>query len=192
LVIERWPVGPLGVTAEADAYQSGRARTEIRAGETAMLEVALAPITWGTLRVQVADAETGQPLPGARLAIAGTTHAADDQGQITLGSLAAGVHALRASHPAYQEHRLEVTLDRAQVLDQVIALTPVTTGTLTGWVVDAETGEPLADARVTVADEKARSDAGGAFRLDAVTAGVLEVRASAGGYRVAQRTVELA
>ena len=64
---------------------------------------------------------------------------------------------------------------------------PLTTFTLTGRVVDADTGTPLAGAAVNILDGKdaartAVTDAAGSFRLSGLTAGGFTVRVQDAGY----------
>src|SRR5579863_6430476 len=66
----------------------------------------------------------------------------------------------------------------------VLALLPVAAAaaiTITGKVVD-ETGEPVREVRVAVADGAATSDAAGVFRLEVATPGHFQVRAEHEGF----------
>ncbi|WP_412061375.1 TonB-dependent receptor [Rubrivirga sp. IMCC45206] len=64
-------------------------------------------------------------------------------------------------------------------------------GSVTGVVLDADTGAPLAAANVVLPalDRGAVADADGLFRLDAVPAGARTLRASSVGYRDAEQRV---
>jgi Fe(3+) dicitrate transport protein len=67
-------------------------------------------------------------------------------------------------------------------------------GTLSGTVLDARSGAPLADVAVTLVDHplRARSDGQGRFRLTDVPAGTHLVEAGAAGFRTEQRAVAVA
>jgi len=66
-------------------------------------------------------------------------------------------------------------------------LLPASATALAGKVADAESGQPIAGALITVGDEVVRSDARGVFRVDAA-ASLLGVRAA--GYRRAEQAVK--
>jgi outer membrane protein OmpA-like peptidoglycan-associated protein len=192
LVVEKLRTGPLSLTAEADAYQPARGQTGILAGQTATLELALAPITRGTLIVQVTDAETGRPLPEASLVVGGGDYTTDDGGRVAIEPLEAGAHRLRASHPAYHDGSIGFDLARTETLEVVVPLSPVTTGSIAGRVVDAQSGAPIAEARVTAGGRTMQTDPQGAFLFDPVEAGTLDIAASASRYHDARQTLELA
>ncbi len=66
-------------------------------------------------------------------------------------------------------------------------------GEIRGRVVDASSGEPLARARVVVLDprENATTAADGSFKLEALQAGQLTLRAETVGYRVEEKSIQL-
>lgn len=69
-----------------------------------------------------------------------------------------------------------------------------TTGTITGRIIDLQTGETIAKAAVSITGQNklATSDGDGRFRLDGIAPGALELRVSTVGYGLLKRTVDLA
>ncbi|MCL4177657.1 MAG: carboxypeptidase regulatory-like domain-containing protein [Verrucomicrobia bacterium] len=67
----------------------------------------------------------------------------------------------------------------------------LSTGTITGVVTAAGTGQPIANAVVTSFDRQATTDAAGNYTLTNVPAGLAYVTASAAGYESASRFAEI-
>ena len=93
-------------------------------------------------------------------------------------------------------------IDRLQVLASLIcacalqtahAQTPAPTGSITGRIVDLQTGEPLAKATVALGGTaiNATTDQDGHFTLNNVPAGSVELRISTVGYGLLKRRVEV-
>lgn len=61
-------------------------------------------------------------------------------------------------------------------------------GTLAGIITDADTGEPLADVTVSVADQSMITDEQGAYRFEAVPEGLQVVRAEKEGYQPGEKS----
>ncbi|MBI2874761.1 MAG: carboxypeptidase regulatory-like domain-containing protein, partial [Firmicutes bacterium] len=96
------------------------------------------------------------------------------------------------------ESRLLLVTSELQMVEDVIAGwndLPGTapTGTVTGTVVDAETGKPLMDANVSVGGIHTATDFDGRFRWDGVAAGGqrITVHRNLGDYKPAAATVEV-
>jgi iron complex outermembrane receptor protein len=79
----------------------------------------------GTIRGEVTDAESGEPLPGVNVAVVGTQQGAATgaDGQYTIRGLTAGTYTLRASFIGYEEKRIEgVTVEDEETTVVNIAL----------------------------------------------------------------------
>lgn len=147
--------------------------------------------------------ERGSPLPGASVSIErfvaasegggagkrGTKARADDRGEFELGKLQAGTYILTATAEGRPPGRSdEIALaDGEQVRGIRIELGRG--ALLTGRVMDVETGEPIAGARVwldaltlTHRVTPTTTDADGAYQLDGVPEGPFSVAVSAEGY----------
>ena len=80
----------------------------------------------GTLRGRVMDAETGEPIPGANIALEGTTRGAatGEDGRFSLTRLAPERYTLVASFVGYETRRRPVTVEANETITANIALSP--------------------------------------------------------------------
>lgn len=139
--------------------------------------------------VVVSNAETSEPLAGARVQLRGIGFLAgngrtDERGRLSIAGLAPGGYFAAASKPGFlnkESHAVAVSAGDAP-RELRIALTPA--GAVTGRVLDQE-GKPVEHARVGVVPAPvdirsaipAMTDAGGRFRISGLSPGVYRVRA---------------
>ncbi len=158
------------------------------------------------LKGVVVDADSGQPLPNASIALQGpeapSTHS-DDTGAFRLSDLARGHYQIEISRSGYRTLILNTVLDTGDKRDLgAIRLDvratdpdtgePVTTGLIRGQVTDRRSGTPLAGATVALAGgASVVTGSDGRYLLDDVTAGSITVSASAPGYGQAQGQAEV-
>lgn len=107
-------------------------------------------------------------------------------------TLPAGTFTLRAESYGYYPADRSVTVTDGGHTSVVIPLTPIPRGTITGQVTDARTGNPIAGAQVSVAEDlqvaPATTDASGNYSLEVLEgAYTLQVRAT--GYYPASHAV---
>ena len=174
--------GPIRLNATAPLFEPARAAVELARNRTAEVVIEMQPITYGDVVGRVVDADTGKPLPGARISIGEQDILADDSGAFAFRRLEAGDLLLRAQAKRYAPGSLSARLEPAGQLELTIELTPLTHGDVAGRVVDARTGKPLPGARVSIGQQEALADAAGGFVLQQVKAGDLRVAARAEGY----------
>ena len=142
---------------------------------------------------RVLDGATGQPLAGAQVALGRRGVQADPEGLFSL-PLKGGSHRLQASLPGYVTQAFTATVSSEVPLLETDVL--LARRTLSGAVTDAQTGAPVAGARLELAvseAQQAESGPDGTFTVDAVHLGDLWV--SAPGYLpggVSQAEVEAA
>ncbi|HYF94394.1 MAG TPA: S8 family serine peptidase [Symbiobacteriaceae bacterium] len=103
--------------------------------------------------------------------------------------LPAGTYTLRAEAYGYFPADKTITVERDQEVSAIMVLSPIPKGTVTGLVTDARTGDPLAGAAVSVAEDlrvpPVLTGADGRYTLEVLQGTyTLEVRAS-GYYPVA-------
>jgi hypothetical protein len=185
------PPGTVTLSASRSGYVSVGGTASIAAGETLTFSPALAanneppqPST-GRLMGRIVAAGTGAPLSGVILqlngASAGTSSA---MGDFDL-TLAAGSYSLRIALPGYDVVTGSFVITAAtntQVGD--ILLSPQRQNTaISGRVTSAETGQPVAGARVEVVNGiSTTSAADGSYLLDGLTGMTFNLRASATGF----------
>jgi len=154
----------------------------------------LRPITSGFLSGTVTDAATGAPIPKARARVAGSDRllgSTGSDGTYGIVSIPSGTYTVAFSHPEYVpaevsgvsvEDRVESTVD--------VALVPrPRTGGLTGTVVDAITGAPIAGATLShPAGGSSTTDADGSYLLTGLPSGLVRLSIEAPGFPATTRT----
>lgn len=186
------------VVVGMNGFASKTFRAVISAGVTTDLgTVRLAmSVSEMTLTGKVTDAATGAPIPGAEVTIPDIDLAgrADFAGTYAIADIdQAGEFTLKASATGYNGRTFLVRFTPwTHTID--IALTPhVTTGSLTGVVVDAATNEPVQGATLTVLGDEpvsAATDGAGSFTFPSVPQGAQRVTVAGAGY--SQRTLTTA
>jgi hypothetical protein len=176
------------VLETGDKRNLGEIRLDVRGTDPDTGE----PVTTGLIRGQVTDRNSGAPLAGATVTLAGgasVTTGAD--GRYLLDDVTAGSVSVSASAQGYGQAQGQAEVVAGQTLVFSPALEPEPDGdvTVTGTVTAQESGEPIPGAMVTarVGDESksATTDAEGAYRLDELNDGELTVTVSAGGFQSA-------
>lgn len=84
------------------------------------------PVPVGSLEGRVTDIETGNPVDGAAVTIAGHSTQSDAAGAYRLDGLPAGQQSLTATHPDYQIYTADVTISSPGVATLDVALHPGT------------------------------------------------------------------
>lgn len=175
---ERVTAGDVSVNAELFRYRSAQETIRLRRGTEDAVRLALEPITTGTVRGIVRNADGGQPLPGAIVTIGDLSARSNAEGRFEIENVPAGDSPVRASLKLFEPGESTVSLEAAGVADTELRLTPITYGTVSGTVVNAETGEPLENAVVSAGGQSGRTNAVGEFELQRVPAGDISVLAS--------------
>ncbi|MFZ2452060.1 MAG: carboxypeptidase regulatory-like domain-containing protein [Methylovulum miyakonense] len=198
------PAGSYTVTLTASGFLTATAEATVMAGATLTLSPSLTeasgtPPTTTSLFGTVVDADSGQALSGADVAVSGGTlrTVTDADGSFGLTGLQPGTWELDVSLAGYRSAHITLTAP-AGTSDMGMIRLPSLSGTqgegiVTGSITDAATGNPIANAHLTVtgsADTSAVTNALGGYRIVAPT-GNISVTASAPGYRNATGTATL-
>jgi uncharacterized GH25 family protein len=152
--IGRLGEGPWRLTARAPGFEEGSARAT-HDGEAVTLVVR----KLGSIAVHVVGAD-GEAVADARVAVAGAmlwparSAPSDAAGDVRIGGLAAGMYALRATAgDRVSPIELGVLLGRGEEKAVVLHLAPGRWVTVRVTDGDADDADPLADARVTLAEQ---------------------------------------
>ncbi|AEI65394.1 collagen binding domain-containing protein [Corallococcus macrosporus] len=141
----------------------------------------------GSVRVRVLDARTGAPLPGARVVLGGVEHVASAEGEVEVASLSPGPVAARVTAEGYAASEATATVEEGARSELEVRATPLppATGALRVTVVDARTGAPLPDIRVSVGAVQARTDLTGQAVVEDLAPGPVAISVAASGFRSA-------
>lgn len=173
--IEQVPAGDRSVRASLRLFEPGESRVGVEAAVAVDTEIRLTPITYGAISGTVVDAVTGAPLEGAAVSAGRHSTRTDAAGAFELQRVSAGDISVLASKAVYIDESAAVGLAAGASESVTLKLQPITWGTITGVVTDAETGKPLANAEVVVGSQALRSDRSGRFRAEKVAAGSLRI-----------------
>jgi protocatechuate 3,4-dioxygenase beta subunit len=188
--VGRLPTGPWRLEASAVGFDQDSTRAS-RDGE----KVRLVLRKLATISVHVAGGGD-EGAKGAHVSIAGATlwparvANADDQGNVSIGGLAAGSYSLRAAKGGWVSPvEFGVALSRGETKGVTLRLAP---GRFVGVLVtdgDLENADPIAGVRLTLAEGglspfpiEATSDARGRARLGPIAPGTAALGAHADGY----------
>ncbi|MEH7590533.1 carboxypeptidase regulatory-like domain-containing protein [Priestia megaterium] len=147
------PKGTLTVTASAADFGTGIQTVTLTAGQTHTVPFTLAPNP-ASLSGIVTNAQTGSPIAGAlvQVFVVGTTipvksTLTDGTGQYLVSGLAEGEYRVVISADNYgtQPFRVVLTPGEQEILNAALTPNPAT---VSGRVVDVETGVPIANALI--------------------------------------------
>ena len=172
---ERVPAGTVSVVAELFRYVSDQQTVELERGTEQQVALSLDPITTGTVRGIVLNSTDGQPVQGATVTIGNLAAQSDADGRFEIENVPAGEVSTRASLALFEPGDSAVNVAAAEVVDTELRLLPITYGTISGTVVNADTGAALPGATVSAGSQSTESDAEGAFELTRVGAGEITV-----------------
>ena len=189
--LERVNAGDVGIAASKPVYVDNSVTISLAAGATETVTVRLDPVTWGSIAGVVTDAETGVPLANADVAAGTQRTTSDSAGRFRFDELPAGTVTVAGTLQAYESGSTVIELAPAAEQDVSVALTPIKIGDIRGIVVDAKTGEPIAQARITAGTQSSESDAGGRFSFSSIKTGNTSVAAQHPDYANGATAVEV-
>lgn len=182
--------GAVTVRVSKAGYVAAGASATIAAGTRVLYSPALQAVaTTAVVSGKVADSETGMPLGGVMVRVAGLSTLSDAGGRFTLAGIPAGAARVELVTEGYVLQSFAVLVEAGMSVDvQTIPMykttPPATTGTVSGTVSSAD-GKPLAGVTITVqgsASLHATTGADGSFMLANVTPGALTLGAARDGY----------
>ena len=189
---DRVPAGSVSVSAALHRYQSDQQTVELARGDERQVDLALRPITTGTITGVVLHAESNRPVPGANVAVGTRSVRSNDQGRFEIDNVAAGDATVRASLALFEPGEAVVTVEAAATAATELKLVPITYGTIDGTVVSEATGTPIEAASVTVGGRSTRTNSAGEYQLERIPAGDITVVGSKAVYMDDSRSVALA
>ena len=179
----RIEAGDLLLRAQAKRYEPGSLSARLEPAGQLELTIELTPLTHGDVTGRVVDARTGKPLPGARVSIGQQETLADASGTFALQQVRAGDLRVAARAEGYDPGSAAAQLEPGDRLDLTLELEPIRLGSLSGRIVDSQTGEPIAGALVTLDGQTAETDANGVYRFTGLKPGPANLQVQYPGYR---------
>ena len=207
--IDNLTAGTYDVIAQRFGYEPLTVTVDVVDGATTIADLALTPLTFGSVSGTITDASTGDPVPNAFILInvpggiggGGTPGGfvfsiyfsiSGADGTYDVPNVQAGDYEVTVFRPGYEGSApLPITVVDGQNTTADVALTPLAFGTISGTVTDADTGLPLENARVRIAGSNfglftftrfALTAADGTYTLDNVPTGDQDVTISRNGY----------
>lgn len=96
--------GTYTIRVEAEGYEAWSREVVLKAGSTYLLDIALSPVrqSYGQVRGTIRDAQTGDPVAGVAISLAGEDRVTDEQGRFTFDQVPLGEQALLVSKQGYK------------------------------------------------------------------------------------------
>ncbi len=183
------------VTASATGYQSASQSVSLSAGGEAIANFALVANSasgTGTVTGTVTNVNTKAAISGAAVSGGGQTTTTASDGTYTLANVPAGTAVtIMASANGYQNAQQTITLSSGGNSTANFALTPITTGTVSGGVFRTSDGTAIAGATVSGGGVSTTTGASGAYTLNNVPIGTVSVTASATGFQSSTMSVSV-
>lgn len=192
--------GNVSVTVQHEDYHSVQANAFIESGEQLQFSVGLTPLEDDvvplTLKGILVDADTLRPLEGVEVSIAGTTESAitNNDGVFEALFLSGGQKILSFSKPGYQSIQQKIMLPEQGKHDLgMLLLDPIQASAtrVHGFIVDANTGEGIANATVSIEGQAVTSSTDGYYVLEEISSEDFVVGAQAEGYSYSSQAVRL-
>ena len=149
-------IGSYSFTASKSGYYSSSGSTTITTSSTSKtVYIYLTPIddtpTSGSITVYVKDANTGSAISGATVSGGGYSGTTNSYGYKVFSDLSFGSYTFTASKSGYSSNSGSVSISTSTTSNSVtIYLTPIpTTGSITVYVKDAETGSYISGASIS-------------------------------------------
>lgn len=192
-VINDVAVGAISLEASLAGYAKVTASAQGVANGVIDFSAQLEPLS-DTSNVSgiVSDAADGQPIAGALIQLAGSgiSMLTDDAGRYAFAGIEGDTVGLIVSADGYQSISPTFALSAGPGNYEInLSLAPLTTqsATVSGVVSDAETGEPIFGASVSLnypdnTTVQAVTDLNGAYRLSGLDIGMVTVKVSKAGY----------
>lgn len=180
------------LTATHPAYHTSQPQAFISATpKTIETEFLIDPITTGTILGTAVNSVTGEPLANVVIEIAGQRIRTDSRGQFRAEEIESGEITVNASQSGFRADSEALLLEALQTAEATLELEPITTGIVSGIVIDKTSGEPVVEAAIRAGDKSGMTGEDGRFRLEEVEAGVLVVAATKALYEPGSDEVEL-
>lgn len=150
----------------------------------------------GSIQGTVTDSDTGKPVPGATVILQDWNRnlitTTDAEGRYAFNGVIPGRRSIAASKQNYFSTTKEFDIIPGEILTLNLSITPKTrlrTGSVSGRVIDRETGIPINGAFVIIRETGQRdfTSAGGFFYIPAVPPGTHTLDVSAEGYESQSR-----
>jgi hypothetical protein len=179
----------------AEAEHSGYPGFEVGAEGFTRLDVveglSLLPAE-GVIEGGVADADSGQPVGGATVTVNDVEVVTEGDGRYQLEGLDPGCYLVTAASDGFEPAVQVVAAIAGRTASADFALTLLPPGAIVGEVTDADDGQPVGGATVTVNDVEVFTDGDGRYQLEALDPGSYTVTVTADGFNDARDTVAVA
>lgn len=155
----------------------------------------------GTIGGTVVSAQTGAGVEGARVELSGTASDAvttGSDGTFLFNDLEAGDYTVTVNADDFQTVQGEIRLDEGEKADlgqfELVASDSTEAGTLRGTVTNADTGEAIPGATVTLPDRDrtTRTASDGSYQLTGVAPGTVTIEVTADGFAPSSQQVDVA
>ncbi|MFZ6640832.1 carboxypeptidase regulatory-like domain-containing protein [Undibacterium sp. TC4M20W] len=190
------PVGDIVVTVSYAGLQTMTITLHTSAGATLTFSPALSAPS--SIKGQVVDSQSGAPLVGVHVVLSGNASVdviTGVDGSFVFGQQSQGSYSVTIAPPNYGTLTATLTLAGGQTMDLgVLKLTKAgnaATGSISGVVVNAASGTPIAGATVSGPGFSTATDASGAYQISSVAPGDIQLTVSKTGFKPVTNPVRI-
>ena len=188
--------GDYTVKAFAEGFFVSEATATIEADSTTELNFELEPFMFGTVEGIVSD-EEGNPVVNARVSLRrdrrgfGQRTRTDENGYYAFEDVLAGDYMISASARGFFKSTADVSVIANETTEVNFTLEALAFGSVSGFVIDAATGDAIERAVVKAGRGFTRTDEDGFYVIENVLTGTTNVKAFKRGYDRAVAEVEI-
>lgn len=157
--------------ARKPVFREASQEIEVLPAQTQEVRIELTPIVTGTITGRVVNEATSAPLADAMVRVGDRTTTTTATGEFVFTDVPAGDIGITASKAVFEDDNAEVLVVAAESTDLILALQPITTGSVTGRVINAATGAPLVGVEISIGGQSTSTKADGSYLIQQVPAG---------------------
>ena len=143
----------------------------VLAAKNVNVTLKLEPVTTGTVTGVAVNAVNQKPLAGVKVTLGTLSTTTDAQGRFKLLDVNSGDALVQGRKAVFKPASQGAKVVAAKNVNVTLKLEPITTGSISGIVVDKKTRKPILGVRVSVGGEADETDAKGHYSLERITAG---------------------
>ena len=138
---------------------------------------------FGNVEGIVVQVTTTSPISGVGLSIAGLSATTTSDGKFSIKNIPVGTHTLVATKSDYESYQtsMDITENSTQKVN-IIMTSSILMKTLSGFVYNSETNQPVQGAKITLAQQIDYTDATGHYQIPNVPQGTYTIVAEKTGF----------
>ena len=144
----------------------------------------------GTVKGLITNIATGDHITGVTVKIENSETESDQEGHYEISNLPTGSKTITATKSGFQEYSDTISVSDTEITFKDIEMTASEAGgSVSGKVIDKQTGDPLEMVIISVGSNSTTSDSDGNYLLTGIPTGTQTIKASKSGFKTYTDTV---